>query len=80
MTMIRVVAGNNAERKPYNVPNTKTIREFLEQDANIDYTRGSLHLDGATLQPGDIDKTFESLGITSSCYLFNVVKADNAQW
>lgn len=79
MTMIRVVAGNNAERKPYTVPNTKTLREFLEQDAKIDYTRGTLHLDGATLQPGDINKTFAELGVTTSCYLFNVVKADNAQ-
>jgi hypothetical protein len=37
-----------------------------------------MNLDGAPLQPGDLDKTFAQFGITDKCFLLNVVKADNA--
>ena len=35
-------------------------------------------LDGTTLMPGDLDKSFAQFGITEKCFLLNVVKADNA--
>ena len=75
--MIKVVVGNNVKRETVIVEKTVTLRSVLE-NANIDYTRGVMHLDGSTLNPGDLDKTFESFGITEKCYLLNVVKADNA--
>ena len=75
--MIKVTIGNNLKRESVIVDATTTPRAVLE-DHGIDYTRGVMHLDGATLQPGDIDKTFADLGITEKCYLLNVVKADNA--
>ena len=37
-----------------------------------------MHLDGSSLNPGDLDKTFQQFGITEKCFLLNVVKADNA--
>lgn len=75
--MIKVVVGNNVKRETVIVDANTTLRAVLE-DANVDYTRGVMHLDGSSLNPGDLDKTFASLGITEKCYLLNVVKADNA--
>ena len=75
--MIKVVVGNNVKRETVIVDPTTTLRTVLE-DANVDYTRGVMHLDGSSLNPGDLDKSFASMGITEKCYLLNVVKADNA--
>lgn len=75
--MIKVVVGNNVKRETVIVDANTTLRTVLE-DANVDYTRGVMHLDGSSLNPSDLDKTFASLGITEKCYLLNVVKADNA--
>lgn len=75
--MVKVCVGNNVKRDNVIVDSNVTLRSVLE-DANIDYTKGTMHLDGATLQPGDLDKTFEQMGITEKCFLLNVVKADNA--
>ena len=75
--MIKVVVGNNLKRETKIVNSTATLRQVLEE-AGVDYTRVSVHLDSATLGPGDIDKTFAQMGITEKCYLLQVVKADNA--
>lgn len=75
--MTKVVVGNNVKRETVIVDSSTTLRQVLE-DAGVNYTTGSMHLDGATLQPGDLDKTFASFGITDKCYLLNVIKADNA--
>lgn len=75
--MIKVVVSNNVKRETAIVDENTTLRTVLE-DANVDYTRGVMHLDGSSLNPGDLDKTFASFGITEKCYLLNVVKADNA--
>lgn len=75
--MIKVIVGNNVERKSDIVEPTATLRQVLEAN-EIDYTRGVMHLDGASLSPGDLDKTFSDFGITEKCFLLNVVKADNA--
>lgn len=75
--MIKVVVGNNVKRETVIVNSNSTLRKVLE-DAGIDYSRGTMHLDGASLQPGDLSKTFDQMGITDKCFLLNVVKADNA--
>ena len=75
--MIKVTIGNNVKRKTEILDETTTLREALES-AEIDYTTGIMNLDGSTLNPGDLDKTFADFGITEKCYLLNVVKADNA--
>lgn len=75
--MIKVTLGNNVKRKSEILDENTTLREALE-DAEIDYTTGIMNLDGSTLSPGDLDKTFADFGITEKCYLLNVVKADNA--
>lgn len=75
--MIKVIIGNNTTRISKNYTEDTTLREALEA-AEIDYAIGMTSLDGATLGPGDIDKTFADMGVTEKCYLMNVVKADNA--
>lgn len=75
--MIRVTVGNNLSRTNVIVSEDTTLKQVLT-DNGIDYSRGGLTLDGASLKPGDIDKTFAAIGVTESCYLLQVVKADNA--
>ena len=77
MNMIQVTIGNNVSRNNVIINNQTTLRSALEAQ-NIDYTKGSILLDGVTLQAGSLDKTFADFGITSKCYLMQVVKADNA--
>jgi hypothetical protein len=75
--MIKATIGNNVKRKTEVYDPDTTLREALEE-AEIDYTNGIMNLDGSTLAPGDLDKTFADFGITEKCFLLNVVKADNA--
>lgn len=75
--MIQVTVGNNVKREKMIVDANRTLRSVLEE-AGIDYTRGVMHLDGASVNPGDLDKTFASFGIAEKCFLLSVVKADNA--
>ena len=75
--MVKVTVGNNVKRESVIVDSSTTLRTVLE-DAGIDYTRGVMHLDGSSLSPGDLDKTFEDFHIAEKCFLLNVVKADNA--
>lgn len=76
--MVQVTVGNNLKREKVVVDGNATLRQVLE-DNNVDYTRGVMHLDGSTLQPGDLDRTFDDMGIKEKCFLLNVVKADNAR-
>lgn len=75
--MIKVTVGNNVRREAVVVNENKTLRTVLEEN-NIDYTTGTMHLDGAPVMAGELDKTFADFGITEKCFLLNVVKADNA--
>jgi hypothetical protein len=75
--MIKVTMGNNVKRSSEILDENTTLREALE-GAGVDYTAGIMNLDGSTLNPGDLDKTFADFGIKEKCYLLNVVKADNA--
>lgn len=75
--MIKVTIGSNVKRNAVIVDSTVTLRSVLK-DNGIDYTRGTMHLDGCPLQPGDLDKTFKDFDLGEECWLLNVVKADNA--
>lgn len=75
--MVKVTVGNNVKRESVIVDASTTLRSVLE-NAGVDYTKGTTHLDGASLTPGDLDKSFAQLGVTEKCFLLNVVKADNA--
>ena len=75
--MIKVPVGTNTRRTSVIVEPNRTLRSVLE-DQDIDYSTGTLHLDGSTVTPGQLDKTFAELGITEKCFLISVVKADGA--
>jgi len=76
--MITVTVGNNLQRIPVVVSPDTTIRQILEEN-EMDYSRTAFHLDGASLQSGDLDKTLAQLGITTKCFLISVAKADSAR-
>jgi hypothetical protein len=75
--MLQVTIGTNTQRTRVLVSPDTTVRTVLE-DNNVDYSVANVHLDGASLNPGDMDRSFADLGIIESCYLIAVVKADNA--
>lgn len=75
--MIKVVVGNNITRKSVIVDESLTLKSVLEEN-NVDYSRGMVSLDGSTLGPGELNKTFSDFGVTEQCYLLCTVKADNA--
>lgn len=75
--MIKVTIGNNVKRESTILDENTTLRTALE-NGGVDYNTGMMHLDGAPLGPGDLDKTFADFGIREKCFLLNVIKADNA--
>lgn len=75
--MIKVILRNNVRKAEPIVNENTTLRQVLE-DNEFDYLTGTMHLDGCSLQPGDLDKTFSDFGITEKCYLLSVTKTDNA--
>lgn len=77
--MVRVITGTTLKRNdPVTVPSTTTLKSVLEE-GRIDYANARIHLDGSPLSAGDLNKTFADFGITEgTCFLLNVVKADNA--
>lgn len=80
--MVKVYFGNNMGRQNDIVDSTVTLKQFLD-DHGVDYTRGTMTLDGAALGPGDINKTFAAMGYDGTeghnkAFLLSIVKADNA--
>jgi len=75
--MIRVTVGTNTSRKNVVVDEATTLRQVLESN-EIDYSRANVNLDGASLNAGDMDRSFADLGITENCFLIASVKQDNA--
>ena len=73
--MIQVVITNNTNKNTVIVPASNTIRQTLES-AGVDYTRGTMRMDGAPLGAGDFDKTFADFGITEKTSLSAITKAD----
>jgi len=74
--MVKVTVGNNLVKNDVIYDASTTLRTILE-NAGIDYTTGSMHLDGCALMPGDLDRTLGDFNVTERCFLLNVVKADN---
>ena len=75
--MIQVKIGNNLSRKTVMVESSSTLREVLTNN-EVDYSRGTVTLDGAALPAGSLDKTFDDFGIDEVCYLSSIIKTDNS--
>lgn len=82
--MIKVYVQNNAGVRDYViVDETATTPRSVLEEKGIDLSRGMIHLDGASMQAGDINKTFAQLGYDGTtgkdkAYLMPVAKLDNA--
>lgn len=74
---ISVKVGTNDRRSTVLVEDDTTLRVILE-DNDINYATATVYLDGASLNPGDLDKTLADFGITETCYLVAVIKSSNA--
>ena len=77
MSIVNVKVGTNLNRKTVAVNSNKTIRAILEEN-EINYATSTVFLDGATLQPGDMDKTLDDFHIGDSCYIIAAQKTENA--
>ena len=75
--MFKIIVGNNTDRWETIVDPNTTLRACLEAEG-IDYTDGAIHLDGSSLRPGDLDKSFAEMGVTGRCFLIRIKKVDNA--
>ena len=75
--MIRVIVGTTTQWNEKNYPANTTLRTILEDNA-VDYSVSQIMLDGANINPGDMDKTLSDLNIVEKCMLIAVVKANNA--
>ena len=75
--MIQLKIGTNTKRNTVVVSEDISPKEALE-DADIDYSMATVHLDGAALSANEMNMTFAEHGITEKATLICVVKATNA--
>lgn len=79
--MIKMIYGNNANFEHTIADENMTIRSFLDE-VSLNYSGGMIAMDGASIQPGDLDKTFASMGYgtgdRNTCVIAVIKKLDNA--
>ncbi len=76
--MIQVKVGTNVNRTSTVVSPEKTPKQVLDQ-AGIDYSKATVHLDGVALSNREMNTSLADLGVTESCILIAVTKQDNNQ-
>lgn len=76
--MLEITLGTNTSRIKVIVPGTTVLRTLLE-DNNVNYSVGTIHIDGCPITPGDMDKTLTELGITEKAFIIAIIKSDNAK-
>lgn len=75
--MLNLIIGSNLSQKRVIVKLDSTPKQALDENG-IDYSAGTIHLDGVTIGVGDVNKTFDELGCKDTARLMVVVKADAA--
>lgn len=79
--MIRVIYSNNTNSERTTTDENMTVRSFLNE-VSLDYSSGMIVMDGASVKPGDLDKTFASMGYgtddRNTCFIAVIKKLDNA--
>lgn len=75
--MIKCTVSTNSGVSFDMYPADTTLRQVLDAQ-NVNYGTRMIIVDGSTVQPGQLDKTFEQLGITSSCYITAIDQKNNA--
>ena len=74
--MLQVKVGTNSSRTSLIVSPEKTPKQILDQ-AEIDYSKATVHLDGVALNTTEMNTSLNDLGIVDSCYLVAVTKQEN---
>lgn len=72
--MIQVTIGSNLDQKTVIYPETAVIGDILSEN-HIPENR-MVHIDGSPVT--DKTKTLAEFGVTESCFIIAVTKADNA--
>ena len=75
--MFELTIGTNATRKKVMARKDSTPRAELKEQ-NISYDNGIIYYEGNTLNPGDLDNTFNDLGVHEEASLNVIIKVDNA--
>lgn len=75
--MFNIVVGSNTSRRNVMVAGEKTVKEVLREEG-IDYSTSVVYIDGATANPGDINKTVNELGLADGSTIISVTKLDCA--
>ena len=83
--MIKITIANQVgTRNSTVVEETTTTPKMVLEQFNVDMSRGLFHLDGASMQSGDMVKTFAELGYDGAdpqknrCFMMQLSKTDNA--
>lgn len=75
--MIQVKVGTNTQRTTVVVSEDTTPKQIFSQQG-IDYSRATIHLDGATISTAQMNTSFKDLGCVEEAMLIAVIKTDNA--
>ena len=75
--MINVTVITQSDRFNDSFPENFTVKQVLDY-FKVGYEKATNQIDGARLQPGDLNKTLEQLGAQGSCRISSIVKMDNA--
>jgi len=75
---ISVKVGTVTERKTVVVMSSTTLRSTF-QEAGYEYEGGLIQLDGNHIGIGDLDRTYDDLGIVGTqALLVSIIKGENA--
>lgn len=75
--MVKIILGTNTSREELIVPKTTVLRTLLENN-NVNYSVGTIHIDGCPIAQGDMDRTLEELNIKEKAFIIAIIKSDNA--
>lgn len=78
--MLKVIVTNNTNREATIVDGATTTPREIFESKGFQYETSQIFLDGCTVRPGDIDRTFTELGIVGDkVSLAAMAKVDNAR-
>ena len=77
--MIQIQIGNNVNRKTIVVPETKTVKEIIDENSDVFEPDMRFRLNGTTLSGADVNRPISDFDYQGGSYtLTQVVNKDNA--
>lgn len=80
--IINVYCGTITQHGLEQVDDSARIQDVLDTmrtKYNVDYTRGTINLNGSVLTSAEYAKTFREMGISEECSLVHSPKADGGR-